>query len=158
MSEIWKQIKGYSSYQVSSMGQVRNSKTGRILKTQTSRRNGYVYTHLSKNNVVKAYRVHRLVAETFLSGRKDQVNHINGIKNDNRVENLEWVSGSENQLHRYRVLKKDGGRKKIPVRCIETGKVYSCISEATKETKIGHIRQVIAGERSTAGGYRWEKV
>jgi hypothetical protein len=63
--------------------------------------NGYLQVDLCKDFKIKKYSVHRLIAETFIDNKelKPQVNHINGIKTDNSLENLEWVTRSENQLH-----------------------------------------------------------
>ena len=104
MSE-WKEIEGYEGfYEVSDAGQVRRvgkatgAVQGRIRKTHISN-SGYESVGLSKENVVTTLRVHRLVAKAFLPNRKEQVNHINGDKTDNRVENLEWATQSENMRH-----------------------------------------------------------
>ena len=70
---------------------------------------GYYEVGLRKNGIKKYYLVHRLVAQEFIPNpeNKPQINHKNGIKTDNFIENLEWVTNSENILHAYRVL----GRK-----------------------------------------------
>jgi hypothetical protein len=103
--EIWVNVLGYESfYEVSNLGNVKtlgNNKFGisRIMKNTL--RKGYCTVTLRKKNIQKIFRVHRLVAEAFIPNpnKKPQVNHINGVKNDNRVVNLEWTTASENMTH-----------------------------------------------------------
>lgn len=104
--EIWKDVIGYEGfYQVSNLGRVKtlgNNKFNKekIMKSTISD-NGYFRIGLIKDNYQKRYFVHRLVAESFIENfeNKKQVNHINGIKTDNNVENLEWNTSFENMQH-----------------------------------------------------------
>jgi hypothetical protein len=120
MQEEWRPIKSYEGYyEVSNLGRVR-SLTRKIERTDpkitTKKRlftyygklipfwiakKGYLRLTLNKNGVKSNHLVHRLVAQAFIENEngKEQVNHINGIKCDNRVENLEWVTNYENYVH-----------------------------------------------------------
>ena len=89
-------------YTVSSTGSIKRIKTGKLIKQGNV--NGYKNVCLSKNGKHHYFRVHRMVAELFLKKTGEVVNHKNGIKDDNRVENLEWCTHSENLIHSYRVL------------------------------------------------------
>lgn len=114
-NEIWKDVAGYEGhYQVSSIGRVKSLdrtiqskligdfvKKGILLTP--SKRGKYLKVSLSKDSAIIQYSVHRIVATAFIDNpcNKKCVNHINGIKHDNRVENLEWVTYSENTKHSY---------------------------------------------------------
>lgn len=118
-NEIWKEISRYEGYfEVSNFGNFRNKNRiikyksngtrlypGKLLKTETTLE-GYQRIVLMKEAIKKRYMCHRLVAQEFVPNpdNKPYVNHINGNKADNRAENLEWVTQSENELHSYRVL------------------------------------------------------
>ena len=96
--EIWKEIKGYEGlYEVSSEGRVKSTgKKKGIMRPGTSK--GYLKVGLTKDGIRSMFRVHRLVAEAFIPNpdNKPEVDHINGDRKDNRVENLRWMTHKEN--------------------------------------------------------------
>lgn len=100
LNEIWKDVKGYEGlYVVSNLGRVKRVRSGRI-RTQKIAKNGYCQVNLSKNNQVKFYLVHRLVANAFIPNPNNlpQVNHKDENKTNNYIENLEWCTQSYNNL------------------------------------------------------------
>lgn len=155
MNEVWKDITEHPGYQVSSLGNVRSfwsrgSKKGQrgghyltsvshpLAFNQCNRR-GYLTVGVLDGD--KKECVHRLVAKAFIPNpeNKPEVNHKNGDKHDNRVENLEWVTHQENIQHAFRVLY-PGSRKgrdcswsKKTVICEETGEHFSSCREVCKK-------------------------
>ena len=105
MSEIWIPIEGYEGlYAVSSLGKVYSFHSKRLISPKKSKA-GYLRVTLSKNNQQRVFAVHRLVALAFIPNPclKPTVNHINEIKTDNRVENLEWATIAEQNVHGTRI-------------------------------------------------------
>ena len=152
--EIWKDI--YEGYQVSNLGRVKSLKRETIL-TPRENHKGYLQVHLRHNGKDITPKVHRLVAKAFIANPNDlpQVNHINGNKADNRVENLEWCTNGQNQKHSYEML----GRKPIgrPVICEEDNKAFASAREASRTLGINdsQITKCCKRKRQTAGGYHW---
>jgi hypothetical protein len=158
--EIWKDIVGFDgAYQVSNLGRVK-----RIYKTRDCRilvpwltYNGYLQISLGTK---MRDSVHRLVANAFCETKPGctQVNHINGIKTDNRAENLEWVTQSKNCKHSFYDLG-NKARNNKPVECIETGEVFVSISEAARQKHVnsGVLSSCCNGTHKckTAGGFHW---
>lgn len=114
MAEKWKDINGYEGfYQISNNGRVRSwrfksGKKGRrekpFIKSQWTTPNGYRFVGLWRDGHRKSTSVHKLVAMHFIPNpkRKPQVNHKDGVKSNNHVSNLEWVTCSENILHSHK--------------------------------------------------------
>lgn len=111
MIKKWKNIKGFNGlYQVSNTGQIYSVRRNKIMHNNPNKIRGYVLVSLSFNGIVKKMPVHRLVAEAFIPNpeKKPEVNHIDGNKANNNVENLEWATKSENILHAKRILHRKG--------------------------------------------------
>ena len=167
MSEIWKKTNINDDISVSNMGNVRNDKTKTIYKQ--NHKNGYLYVTLKTTTETetkeRGQRIHRLVAEAFIPNddpkNKNQVNHIDGNKSNNKVDNLEWISQSDNIKHAASTGLLKSQARKIH-QFDKDGKLiktYDSISQASKDTGIddGTICKVCKGSgNKTAGGYIWK--
>ena len=176
MKEIWKDIKGYEDYyQVSNKGNVKsldrkvNSglknnmiviKYGKVL-SKSKDRNGYFIVSLSKTNIKKSYKVSVLVAKTFIKNpnNKPQVNHINGVKSDDSIKNLEWCTNKENIQHAFKTGLCSNEYKKVKIIQMDLEgnfiKLWDSISEAEEKYNASHIIDCCKNRRNKCKGYRW---
>lgn len=164
--EEWRDIPGYIGlYQASNLGRIKslpkNGRKEKILKQHINERNGYCYVQLSKCGKVKNVRVHRYIAITFLDkpmDEKSQVNHIDGCKTNNKIDNLEYCSGKQNMRHAY-----DTGLeipKGIRTICLDDMKIYETLSDAARSISGGKaqgemVARVCRGERSHYRGHHF---
>ena len=125
--EYWKTIPSFPVYSASNYGRIRNNGTGRIMHVYVGTR-GYLTLSLRRDNKQVQQLVHRLVAEAFLGGPHPglDVNHIDGDKTNNSIENLEWCTREENVRHAVRNVIRPGPRRKA-VRLAETGMEFESI-------------------------------
>ena len=177
MEEIWKDTYFSDYYEVSNLGRIRSKdriitserpkyndvvsffRNGQIIK-QEKNVDGYNVIRIRNKGKKKWIFVHRAVAIAFLGEPKENeiVNHKNGIKTDNRIDNLEWCSYSYNNWHAYNVLNKKAYRQKKVV-CVETGEIFNSCKDAAKH--IGRYSCSVSdairlGYKS--GGFTWKEM
>jgi hypothetical protein len=133
-------------------GRLYNHKTKKF-KKWTKDTNGYMKTQIWVGGKPKNVHQHRLLAESFIPNPecKSQVNHINGIKSDNRIENLEWVTQSENGKHSFaNGLQKVTKPNMMSVIDKISGTLYESISEASRQTgwSVSHLRNMLLNNRT----------
>ena len=155
--EQWREWPRDPMIKVSNKGNVVSCKRGapHLLKVCHSN-SGYQMVGVAHGS---SQYVHRMVAETWLDNpnHHKEVNHINGDKDDNRVENLEWVTHSRNIRHAWRTgLLKRG----TPIRNVETGEIYESQAECARRIGCskGAIWNYFAGKQSTCRGFHLEYV
>lgn len=159
---MWKQYFN-TNYSISDMGEVRNDKTNKLLSQSIQQ--GYHHVTLNINGQQKRKRVHRLVAETFLDNpdNKPYVNHIDGNRENNCVNNLEWVTPTENTQHAVMAgLFKNTNKKAVNQYNLD-GKLiftYASITEASENTgtPAEKITMCCKRQRKTANDYQWRYV
>ncbi len=157
MKEVWKDVADYTGYyQVSNLGQVRSIPRkytrGGILKPIPNKL-GYCLVSLARNGTSRRFQVHRLVMRAFVGDCPQGmvVNHLNGKPGDNRLENLEYCTQSQNVLYSYRVLGRDsrgsrnGYAKLTDDDVVEIRRMYAAGSTTQKEiaTKFGICRSMV---------------
>lgn len=172
---VMRPIAGYPGYEVTSDGMVYSSRSGRFLKP-SRQTNGYLSVELAGDGGRKRVLVHRIVAKAFVPNPDNlpQVNHINERRDDNRAENLEWVTPWQNIHHgtciarrmahtdystesRKQLARNMSRRTWKKTKNIDTGEVFPNAMEASRAYGVPHsnICECGRGLRKSAGGYHW---
>ena len=155
--DFWKPIKDYPHLLISRTGRVWSTTYDKELRPHLTNR-GYLRVSLSKDKTVKNGSVHRLVAEAFIPNPDNLpcVDHIDGNKLNNRVENLQWISTSNNMRKACKGKGKLG--TPIPIICVETGKIYRSQKEAAAALKIPSaiVSSLVKGEYDHYRGYHFK--
>lgn len=170
--EIWEPVRGFSGYEVSDQGRVKNATTGKVLRPRKAG-HGYLSVCLGAGN----YRyIHRLVACEFCENPfcLPQVNHLDGVKTNNSSTNLAWVSRNENMRHAFEAgllantaccnpkSGEDHARSQAILMIADGGMLqvkFESIRQASKQTGIDYstIHGAVNGKFSSAGGAIWKK-
>ena len=167
MEEVWKDVcdPNYSGYQASSQGRIRSFRdfhgnlreTPTILKPGVNKDGYYELTMNSNDRKRKTFRVHRVIATTFLGEHPGLVvNHINGNKLDNRIENLEFVTAEQNST----LAAESGLYKTMPVRIVETGEIFRSLKDCGKAINYhpSDISRCLSGKLESIQGLHFEQV
>ena len=165
-SEVWKDIEGYEGhYSISNHGRIRNAKTGR-LRTVNPRGDGYCTIVLYKENKAKNLYIHRLVLSHFSDEQENEtVNHVDGDKQNNHIDNLEWLSYRDNNIHAIEnglnsSKQRMNNKNSIKVAQYDLGgdliKEYPSMRQAERETGIS-ASEISAGVKKgwKYGGFIW---
>lgn len=183
MEEIWKPIKGYEGcYEISSLCRIRSiprkikSKSigfamtkERILKPWLCKSTKYYMVTLYKYHKSKKKSVHRLFAEAFIPNPENKpfIDHINGVRSDNRIENLRWVTHKENMntptAKENRIRSQSHSAKRVAQISILTGEViqeYRSVGEVERQNgfRRGNISACCRGETEISFGYKWKYI
>ena len=147
-----KDIEGYEGlYAVTSCGKVWSYKSEKFLKP-VKKKNGYLKVNLYKDRKCKTFLVHRLVGLAYIPNPNnfETIDHIDGNKEHNYVNNLQWMTQSDN-------ARKTSG---IKVKCLETNQVFESVRIAAKEMNLDNsgISKVCRGEQKTTKGYHFEYI
>ena len=156
--EKWTPITEFPKHSISSEGRVKNVATGRILKPGKNPK-GYDIVSLYKDGEQCTKKVHRLVAEAFLNRDvyEHEVNHKDGNKNNNSMNNLEWCTGSYDITHAYnRGLRKPPRMKRVKI--VETGETFDSFSDCARyiHGTVSGIHDCETGRQTSHRGYRFE--
>ena len=151
--EKWKNVDGFENYLVSNKGRIMNSKTGKILKPRDDRK-GYQYVDLYKDGKSKSLKVHRLVAQSFVKNpyHLETVNHLDEVKDNNKADNLEWLSLADNI--RYSKC------KPVEMYDLKSGRLLCTFNSLTECSRLtgfcdSTISMACRGQYKKAYGYIW---
>jgi hypothetical protein len=162
MEKIWKTIEGFTSYEISNYGEIKtynwkNKGYERIMKPALDS-GGYFRTMLKRDTDGKfcTIKVHRLVCKAFIPNTENKpfVNHINGIRNDNRLINLEWCTPSENVKHSFKIGLSDNRGSKNPTSKLVESQVQEILDnyEYGRKNKTGTTKKQIAEKYNVSVG------
>lgn len=160
----WREVKEYSNYEVNQFGEIRHKTRKKVLKPR-SNNGGYQYVNFKINGKNINFAVHRIVANAFIPNPNGytEINHKDYDRTNNCVDNLEWVSSSQNKQHAYLKDENKNSRGKAVVQRSKDGvyiKTFETISKAAKEMNcsVSAISNCCLGRTKTSQGFLWSFV